>query len=149
MLWEAYELTGGALIVVVIVVVTAIVLTLALVVRISWQYRRGVLFRLSRGVVDRRSPDGTIMEFKGAAFVVAVADQVPIVPAAIHGSLLVLPPRHRTIRGGHLHVAARRSLPVTGLVGDDVASLRDQARDAVSAVRRDLVTGVSAKGGTS
>ncbi len=79
----------------------------------------------------RISPDGAIGEFKDGAFVIAVANQVPIVPAAIHGSRLIWPPGHWTIRGGH------------------VARLRDQARDVICAIQRDLVTSMSARGGTS
>jgi 1-acyl-sn-glycerol-3-phosphate acyltransferase len=38
------------------------------------------------------SPDGTIGAFKGGAFVIAIASQVPIVPAAIHGTCQIWPP---------------------------------------------------------
>ena len=97
----------------------------------------------------RISPDGAIGEFKDGAFVIAVANQVPIVPAAIQGTRLIWPPGHRTIRGGHVRVLAGRPLPTSGLTQDDVARLRDQARDAICAAQRDLVTSMSAKGGTS
>jgi len=97
----------------------------------------------------RISPDGTIGEFKDGAFVIAVANQVPIVPAAIHGTRLIWPPGHRTIRGGHVRVVAGRPLPTSGLTRDDVARLRDQARDVICAAQRDLITSMSANGGTS
>ena len=97
----------------------------------------------------RISPDGAIGEFKDGAFVIAVANRVPIVPIAIHGTRLIWPPGHRTIRGGHVRVVAERLLPTSGLTQDDVARLRDQARDVICAVQRDLVTCMSAKGGTS
>ena len=96
----------------------------------------------------RISPDGTIGEFKDGAFVIAVASQVPIVPIAIYGSRLIWPPGHRAIRGGHVRVAAGRPLPTSGLTQHDVARLREQARDAICAAHRDLVTGMPAKGGT-
>jgi len=97
----------------------------------------------------RISPDGAIGEFKDGAFVIAVANRVPIVPIAIHGTRLIWPPGRRTIRGGHVRVVAGRPLPTSGLTQDDVARLRDQARDVICAVQRDLVTYMSAKGGTS
>jgi 1-acyl-sn-glycerol-3-phosphate acyltransferase len=34
----------------------------------------------------RISPDGAIGEFKDGAFIITVADQVPVVPVAIHGT---------------------------------------------------------------
>ena len=95
------------------------------------------------------SPDGAIGEFKDGAFVIAVANQVPIVPAAIHGTRLIWPPGHRTIRGGHVRVVAGRPLPTSGLTRDDVARLRDQARDVICAAQRDLITSMSVNGGTS
>jgi 1-acyl-sn-glycerol-3-phosphate acyltransferase len=91
------------------------------------------------------SPDGVIGEFRDGAFVIAVANQVPIVPAAIHGSRLIWPPGHRAIRAGHVRVAAGRPLPTSGLTQHDVPRLREQARGAVCAARRDLVTSTSAK----
>ena len=95
------------------------------------------------------SKDGAIGEFKDGAFVIAVANQVPVVPAVIQGTRLIWPPGHRTIRGGHVRVVAGRPLPTSGLTRDDVARLRDQARDVICAAQRDLVTCMSAKGGTS
>jgi 1-acyl-sn-glycerol-3-phosphate acyltransferase len=93
----------------------------------------------------RISPDGTIGEFKEGAFVIAVTNQVPIVPAAIDGSRLIWPPGHHTIRGGHVRVIVGRPLPTGGLTRDDVARLRDQARDVICAAHRDLVTSMTAR----
>jgi len=95
------------------------------------------------------SPDGTIGKFKDGAFVIAVANQVPIVPTAIHGSRLIWPPGHRTIRGGHVRIVAGRPLPTSGLTQRDVASIREHARDAICTAHLDLVTSMSAKGDTS
>jgi len=97
----------------------------------------------------RISPDGAIGEFKDGAFIIAVANQMPVVPVAIHGTRLIWPPGHNTIRGGHVRVVAGRPLPTSGLTQDDVARLREQARDAICAAQRDLVMSMSAEGGTS
>jgi len=47
--------------------------------------------------VDRASPDGTIGAFKDGAFIIAIASQVPIVPAAIHGTRRIWPPGRAAI----------------------------------------------------
>jgi 1-acyl-sn-glycerol-3-phosphate acyltransferase len=97
----------------------------------------------------RISPDGAIGEFKDGAFIIAVANQVPVVPVAIHGTRLIWPSEHSTIRGGHVRVVVGRPLPTSGLTQDDVARLREQARGAICAAQRDLVMSMSAKAGTS
>ena len=43
------------------------------------------------------SPDGTIGVFKDGAFIIAVANQVPAVPVAIHGTCRILPPGRTAI----------------------------------------------------
>ena len=79
----------------------------------------------------RISPDGTIGEFKDGAFVIAVANQVPVLPVAIHGTRAIWPPGRRVIRGGQVRVVAGNPLQTSGLTEHDVVRLRDEARDAV------------------
>ena len=90
------------------------------------------------------SPDGTIGEFKDGAFIIAIASQVPIVPAAICGTGRIWPPGRAAIHAGRVRVAAASPLPTTGLTPHDVAGLREQARDAICAAHRKLVTAMSA-----
>ena len=90
------------------------------------------------------SPDGTIGEFKDGAFIIAIASQVPIVPAAIHGTRRIWPPGRAAIHAGQVRVAAASPLQTTGLTRHDVARLREQARDAICSAYRELVTAMSA-----
>ena len=92
----------------------------------------------------RISPDGTIGEFKDGAFIIAVANQVPVLPVAIHGTRRIWRPGRRAIHGGQLRVTVGRPLPASHLTGHDVARLCDQARDAICSAHRDLVAAMSA-----
>jgi len=83
----------------------------------------------------RVSPDGTIGEFKDGAFIVAVANQVPVLPVAIHGSCRIWPPGGLAIHGGEVRIAVGRPLETSGLTQLDIAGLRDQARDAIRSAR--------------
>ena len=93
----------------------------------------------------KASPDGTIGEFKDGAFIVAVTNQVPILPIAIHGTCQIWPPGRRAIHSGEVRIAVGRPLETSHLTHHDIAGLRDQARDVICSAHRDLVTTMSAK----
>jgi 1-acyl-sn-glycerol-3-phosphate acyltransferase len=93
----------------------------------------------------RISPDGTIGEFKDGAFIIAAANQVPVLPVAIHGTRRIWPPGRRVIHSGQVRVTVGRPLPTGHLTGQDVARLCDQARDAICLAHRDLVAAMPAK----
>jgi 1-acyl-sn-glycerol-3-phosphate acyltransferase len=59
----------------------------------------------------RISPDSAIGEFKDGAFIITVANQVPVVPVAIHGTRRIWPPGRNTIRSGE-HLI--RAMPAEG-----------------------------------
>lgn len=90
------------------------------------------------------SPDGTIGAFKDGAFIIAIASQVPIVPAAIHGTRRIWPPGRAAIHAGQVRGVAASPLQTTGLTQHDVARLREQARDAICAAHRKLAAAMSA-----
>jgi len=90
------------------------------------------------------SPDGTIGAFKDGAFIIAIASQVPVVPAAIDGTGRIWPPGRAAIHAGQVRVAAASPLPTAGLTQHDVARLREQARDAVCSAHCKLVAAMSA-----
>jgi 1-acyl-sn-glycerol-3-phosphate acyltransferase len=90
------------------------------------------------------SPDGTIGAFKDGAFIIAIASQVPIVPAAIYGTGRIWPPGRAAIHAGQVRVVAASPLPTVGLTHRDVARLREQARDAVYSAHCELVAAMSA-----
>ena len=93
----------------------------------------------------RASPDGTIGDFKDGAFIVAVANQVPILPAAIQGTCRIWQPGRRAIHSGEVRIVVGRPLQTSGLTHHDIAGLRDQARDVIWSAHRDLVETMSAK----
>jgi 1-acyl-sn-glycerol-3-phosphate acyltransferase len=91
------------------------------------------------------SPDGTIGEFKDGAFIIAVANQVPVLPAAICGTCRIWQPGSRAIRGGQVRIVIGRPLQTSRLTRHDIAGLRDQARDVIWSAHRDLVQTMAPK----
>ncbi|HUY48733.1 MAG TPA: lysophospholipid acyltransferase family protein [Streptosporangiaceae bacterium] len=91
------------------------------------------------------SPDDTIGDFKDGAFIVAVTNQVPILPVAIHGTCEVWPPGRSVIHSGEVRIVVGRPLQTSRLTHHDIAGLRDQARDVIRSAHRDLVESMSAK----
>ena len=87
----------------------------------------------------RASPDGTIGEFKDGAFIIAVTNQVPVLPAAIYGTCRIWQPGRRAIRSGEVRIVIGRPLQTSHLTHHDIAGLRDQARDVIWSAYRDLV----------
>jgi 1-acyl-sn-glycerol-3-phosphate acyltransferase len=85
----------------------------------------------------RISPDGTIQDFKDGAFIIAIANQVPVVPVAVRGTRRIWPPGRKTIRSGTVHLVAGNPLPTSGLSRRDVPRLRAQAREAISSAHHD------------
>jgi 1-acyl-sn-glycerol-3-phosphate acyltransferase len=77
------------------------------------------------------SKDGSAGEFKNGAFLMAVMNQVPVLPVAICGTNKVWPAEGRAIRGGTVHVTIGPLLPTKNLTRRDVPALRDQAREAI------------------
>jgi 1-acyl-sn-glycerol-3-phosphate acyltransferase len=79
-----------------------------------------------------RRPPGEPLAFKAAAFAPALAAGVPVVPVAIHGTHVTLPPGGR-IRPGGVIVCVGEPIPTAGLP----MSARDEvARAAEEAVAR-------------
>ena len=93
----------------------------------------------------RVSPDGTISEFKDGAFIIAVTNQVPVLPVATHGTRRIWPPGGLAIHGGEVRIAVGRPLQTTDLTCLDIAGLRDQAREAIRSAHRDLAEAMTAK----
>jgi 1-acyl-sn-glycerol-3-phosphate acyltransferase len=93
----------------------------------------------------RISPDGTIGEFKEGAFIIAVANQMPVLPVAIHGTRRIWQPGRRAIHSGQVRVTVGRPLPTGHQAGHDAARLCDQARDAICSAHQDLAAAMSAK----
>jgi len=83
------------------------------------------------------SVDGSVREFKDGAFLMAVMNQVPVLPVAICGTNKVWPAVGRAIRGGTAHVIIGSPIPTAGCTRRDVPALRAQAREVIVSACRD------------
>lgn len=89
------------------------------------------------------SADETVRAFKDGAFVIAVANQVPILPVTIHGTATIWRPPRTAIHPGHVHVVIGEPLSTSQLTQHEVKELRDRARDTIRSTHRDLVRSLS------
>jgi 1-acyl-sn-glycerol-3-phosphate acyltransferase len=78
------------------------------------------------------SVDGSVREFKDGAFLMAVMNQVPILPVAICGTNKVWPAAGREIRSGTVHIAIGPPIATSGRTRRDVPALRAQAREFIA-----------------
>ena len=85
-----------------------------------------------------RSKTGELRKFRGGAFRLAIAAQVPILPLAVYGTRDAL--RKHDWRLGYARAEVRVLEPVSteGLTADDVSELRTKVRDMIVAARNDL-----------
>ncbi|HEV8063616.1 MAG TPA: lysophospholipid acyltransferase family protein [Acidimicrobiales bacterium] len=80
------------------------------------------------------APAGERLPFKSGAFSLAIQAGLPIVPVAIHGSDVVLPPRsHLAVRPGTVTVELLPPVETAGLNQDDRRALRDRVEREVRA----------------
>ncbi len=97
----------------------------------------GERIRAGRPVVlfpeGTRSRDGRLAPFKRGAFHLAMEAGVPVVPVAISGSWVALPPRRYRIRPGEVLVAFAPSLDPARYGPEDVESLMADVRRAIAA----------------
>jgi len=84
------------------------------------------------------SPDGAIGEFKDGAFVIAVTNQVPVLPVAIDGTCRIWPPGLTAIHGGQVRLMIGGPLPTSGLTHHDIPMLRERARQVICSARGSL-----------
>jgi 1-acyl-sn-glycerol-3-phosphate acyltransferase len=89
------------------------------------------------------SVDGSVREFKDGAFLMAVMNQVPVLPVAICGTNRVWPAVGRAIRGGTVHVTVGSPIPTEGLSRRDVRKVREQAREFIAGVHDDWLQSMS------
>jgi 1-acyl-sn-glycerol-3-phosphate acyltransferase len=79
-----------------------------------------------------RAPAGQMLPFKGGAFVLAIEQQVPVVPVAIHNTAQVMPAHgYLTIRGGRVVVEILDPIPTAGLGLEDRHALKERVREAL------------------
>jgi 1-acyl-sn-glycerol-3-phosphate acyltransferase len=77
--------------------------------------------------------DGGVRRFKDGAFVIAFANQVPILPVAIYGTRAIWRPGHPAIRPSRVRVEVGTPVSTSGLTRADVDQLRDRVRGLIAA----------------
>jgi 1-acyl-sn-glycerol-3-phosphate acyltransferase len=80
-----------------------------------------------------RQPAGKIGEFKSGGFHLALAAQVPILPASVSGSSRITPPHSLRVESGRILVRYGEAIPTEGLTLDDRQRLKEIVRSAISA----------------
>jgi 1-acyl-sn-glycerol-3-phosphate acyltransferase len=80
-----------------------------------------------------RALDGQIGEFKSGGFHLALAAQVPILPASVSGSSRITPPHSLRIESGRIHVRYGEPIPTAGLGLEDRHRLKELVRSAIVA----------------
>lgn len=80
------------------------------------------------------APAGRRLPFRTGAFVLAIETGATVLPVAIRGTDVVLPPGAKlAVRPGTIHVTVLDPIPTVGLRADDRELLRDRAEAAVLA----------------
>ena len=80
-----------------------------------------------------RARTGELGEFKSGGFHLALAAQVPILPASVSGSSRITPPHSLRIESGRIHVHYGEPIPTAGLGLADRQRLKQLARGAIVA----------------
>ncbi len=80
-----------------------------------------------------RSKDGTLGAFRDGAFRLAIEQQVPVLPLAVHGAYSALVTGDWRFGVTDAEVRVLDPIPTEGMTLDDLPVLRDQARDAIAA----------------
>ena len=78
-----------------------------------------------------RSPTGRMREFKSGGFHLAIAAQVPILPATVSGSFHLIPKRSLKVHSGTIKVSYGKPIPTQGLGVEDRHALKDRVRKAI------------------
>lgn len=102
--------------------------------RRMWQLARGALDRGTSLVVfpeGKRTRDGSVGPFRDGVFRMAQRFGVPIVPVTIAGSFELCHKGTWLLRPARVVVTLHDAIETAGLGRDDVARLRDQARERV------------------
>lgn len=80
-----------------------------------------------------RSRTGELGEFKSGGFHLALAAQVPILPASVSGSSRIAPARSLRIESGRIHVHYGEPITTAGLGLSDRQLLKELVRSAITA----------------
>ncbi len=87
----------------------------------------------------RRSTTGELLPFKDGAFRLAIAAQVPILPLAVHGAATALRTHSWRLGRATAQVQVLEPISTSGMTLDDVAVLREDARNQISGALRGML----------
>ena len=85
-----------------------------------------------------RSATGEMRKFRAGAFKLAIDEQVPILPLAVHGTRTAIQKHDWRVYPTDAEVRILEPIPTAGLTEDDLPALRSRAHDAIAAARADL-----------
>ena len=82
-----------------------------------------------------RSSDGQLKRFKGGIFLLAIENQLPVVPVTVRGSRVVMPKGRLRVNPATVHVTIHDAIPTNALTRDDARGLATKVQEIIS---RDL-----------
>jgi 1-acyl-sn-glycerol-3-phosphate acyltransferase len=85
-----------------------------------------------------RSQDGGLLPFRDGAFRLAIDAGVPVLPVALAGTRAMRPKHSKWFGEAHACAKVLSPIPSSGLGEQDVATLRERARDAIAGALPDL-----------
>jgi 1-acyl-sn-glycerol-3-phosphate acyltransferase len=85
-----------------------------------------------------RSKGGELLPFRDGAFRLALAAGVPILPVALAGTRQMRPKHSKWFGKAHACAKILEPISTAGMGPDDVATLRDRARETIAAALPDL-----------
>lgn len=91
-----------------------------------------------------RAPAGRMLPLKSGAFVLAIEQNVPVVPVAVHNTAHVMPAHgYLTVLGGRVVVEVLDPIPTAGLTLADRHQLKERVREALAAALRSTDGGIA------
>lgn len=86
-----------------------------------------------------RSKDGNLLPFKPGAFRLAIENGSDILPLAVSGSMAALPKGSWKTGNAHARVIVGKPISTKGMTLDDLDALSNQVREAIEALRREVI----------
>jgi 1-acyl-sn-glycerol-3-phosphate acyltransferase len=80
-----------------------------------------------------RSSDGSMKRFKGGMFLLAIENQLPVVPVSVRGSRVVMPKGRLRVDPATVRVTIHDALPTEGLTRQDARALAERAHAIIAA----------------
>jgi 1-acyl-sn-glycerol-3-phosphate acyltransferase len=81
-----------------------------------------------------RSRDGQLQRFKAGMFLLAIENQLPVVPVTIRGSREVMPKGRLRVNPATVHVTVHPAIPTQDLSRNDARPLAERVREIIGSV---------------